>query len=354
MSNKTIAHSAAHKAIGAPRPDWLALHREEALDPAQPIVDAHHHLWALPGNTYLRTELLDDLRSGHNVQATVFVDCHSHYRSGGPKALRPVGETEFAVAEALGDKPGDAQLCAAIVGWADLMLGDDVRAVLEAHVDAGQGRFRGIRSRPTWHDDPGVHPSREGRAGVLREPAVQRGVRVLGAMGLSLDLWVYHTQLDDVAQLAAACPETPMVLDHCGGPMGCGPFEGRRAEVFEDWRARMRALAVHDNLHIKLGGLAMPRIGFGFELADRPVDSVQLANAWKPYFEVCIEAFGTARCMFESNFPVDKVGCGYAVLWNAFKRVVEGYSVGERHDLFARTAARAYRIEKVLTAPFPA
>lgn len=349
MSSTTVAHTAAHKAIPTPRPDWLALHHEDALDPTESIVDAHHHLWALPGNTYLHGELRDDLRSGHHIRATVFVDCHSHYRRDGPEALRPVGETAFVVEQAMAGTPTDTRLCAAIVGWADLMLGDGVRPVLEAHVEAGQGRFRGIRSRPTWHDDPVMHPSREGRAGLLREPALQTGARVLGAMDLSLDLWVYHPQLDDVEHLAAACPDTLLVLNHCGGPL----FAGQRAEVFGDWRTRIQRLALHPNVRVKLGGLTMPRIGFGFELADRPVTSECMAQAWKPYFETCIEAFGTERCLFESNFPVDKVGCGYAVLWNAFKRVARGYSDGERHALFARTAARTYRIEDVLATPLP-
>ncbi|MFM9927611.1 amidohydrolase family protein [Variovorax sp. H27-G14] len=338
----TTTVTAAHRTIASPRADWLALHSEDILDPAQPIVDAHHHLWALPGATYLRPQLLEDLDSGHDIRATVFVDCHSHYLSSGPAALRPTGETAFVVAQAPADDATRGGLCAAIVGWADLMLGEQVSPVLEAHMQAGQGRFRGIRSRPTWHDDAEVHPSREGSAGLLREPALQRGARALGAMGLSLDLWIYHTQLDDVAHLAAHCPDTTLVLNHCGGPLGNGPFTHRRAEVFDDWRQRIRSLASHPQVHIKLGGLAMPRMGFGLELAQRPLDSSALAAAWAPYFETCIEAFGTQRCMFESNFPVDKTGCSYAVLWNAFKRVAAGCSASERTDLFMRTATRTY------------
>lgn len=343
-----------HRHIPVPRPEWLALHHEDALDPGQPIVDAHHHLWALPGATYLRDELLTDLRSGHQVVATVFVDCHSHYRSDGPEALRPVGETAFAAQQGLASDaaaPGGPQICAAIVGWADLMLGDAVRPVLEAHIAAGQGRFRGVRSRPTWHDDPVAHPSRDGRPGVLLEPAVQQAARVLGALGLTLDLWVYHPQLGDVIELATACPGTTIVLNHCGGPLGCGPYEGRRAEVFAEWREQVQRLARLRNLRMKLGGLAMPRIGFGFEMTERPVNSETLAQAWAPYFETCIEAFGADRCMFESNFPVDQVACSHAVLWNAFKRVARGCSAGERHELFARTAALTYGIEHTLGAP---
>jgi len=336
--------------MALPRPDWLALHQEEVLDPGLPIVDPHHHLWALPGSTYLRVELLDDLRTGHDIRATVFVDCHSHYRSDGPEALRPVGETAFVLAQATahGDDPTGLQPCAAIVGWADLMLGDQVQPVLDAHAEAGQGRFRGIRARPTWHGDPSVHPAGQGREGVLREAPVLRGVRRLGRMGYLLDVWVYHTQLADVEQLAARCPDTLIVLDHCGGPLGIGPFAGRRNEVFADWRKRIQALAKFQNIRLKLGGLAMPRIGFGFEQAERPTDSATLARAWAPWFDTCIEAFGVQRCMFESNFPVDKVGCSYAVVWNSFKRVAQGCSAGEREALFSRTAAITYGIGHTL------
>ena len=346
-SSRTVAYTAAHKAMHAPRLDWLSQYREDAFDPAQAIVDAHHHLWEVPGNNYLRDELQDDLRSGHNMRATVFMECLSHYFREGPEALRPVGETGFVVGQTPVQKDGSARLCAAIVGWADLLLGDAVRPVLEAHAEAGQSRFRGVRSRPTWHDDPAVHPSRDGRAGLLREPAAHTAVRALGRMGLSLDIWVYQTQLDDVEHLAAACPDTVLVLNHCGGPL----FAGQQADVFGEWRARLQRVAAFPNVRLKLGGLAMPRMGFGFELADRPVSSERMAQAWKPWIDACIDAFGVDRCLFESNFPVDKVGCSYGVLWNAFQRIAQGYSTADRDALFAGTAARTYRIEDVLTQP---
>lgn len=336
-----------HAAIALPRPEWLALHSEPILEPKLPIVDPHHHLWVMPGAHYLQPELGADLRSGHKLQATVFVDCHSHYRSDGPEALRPVGETQFAVEQArlAAQRDPAVQVCAAIVGWADLTLASaQFDYVLQAHVAAGAGRFRGIRARPTWHADPSVHPVGTNRPEVLRDAQVQQGVRQLGSMGLSLDLWLYHTQLGDVAALAAACPDTLLVLDHCGGPLGVGPYAGRRSEVFTQWQQEITALAQFPNLRIKLGGLAMQRMGFGFEQAACPPDSAALAKAWAPYFETCIAAFGTQRCMFESNFPVDKIGCSYAVLWNAFKRISTGYSSAERSDLFSRTAAATYGI----------
>lgn len=336
-----------HAGIAAPRADWLALHSEDIVEPDLPIIDPHHHLWRLPHTSYLHAELADDLQSGHNIRATVFVDCHSHYASSGPEHLRPVGETAFAAAQARlhARRDGAAAVCAAIVGWADLTLeAPQLAQVLQAHIDAGNGKFRGIRARPTWHADPAVHPAGSNRPGFLRQARVQQGVRQLGSMGLSLDLWLYHTQLDDVAALAAACPDTPLVLNHCGGPLGIGPYAGQRAQVFAEWRQRMRALAQFPQLRIKLGGLAMPRMGFGLELSERPWDSNALASAWAPWFETCIAAFGAERCMFESNFPVDKTGCSYAVLWNAFKRASAGLSAAERSALFSRTAALTYRI----------
>lgn len=324
-------------------PDWLSLHQEEVLEPDLPIIDAHHHLWDTPEFTYARAQLEQDLGSGHALRATVFVECLSHYRESGPAALRPVGETEYVVRHS-GPARGGADLCAGIVGWADLQLGEQVRPVLEQHIQAGKGRFRGVRSRPTWHAHPAIHAPGAGAAEVLLQPGVRQAVRVLGDMGLTLDLWVYHTQLQDVARLAAACPQTTLVLNHCGGPLGVGPYAGQRAAVLQDWRAQIAALAAYENVVVKLGGLAMPRCGFGWHAAARPVGSDMLARAWAPYMEHCIAAFGVQRCMFESNFPMDKTGCSYATLWNAFKRLAGGASASEKAALFAGTAARVYRL----------
>lgn len=336
-----------HAGIAIPRADWLALHREEIIDPDLPIVDAHHHLWVLPTSTYLHPELTEDIQNGHNIRSTVFVDCHSHYRTDGVEEFRPVGETAFVIEQvnAITQILGNTQCCAAIVGWVDLSLGDRLSSVLQAHIEAGNGRFRGVRARPTWHADPAVHPAGVGREGILRDALVQQGARRLGAMGLSLDLWVYHTQLSDVFSLATNCPDTLIVLNHCGGPLGIGPYASQRTEVFVDWIGQIRALARLPNVRMKLGGLAMPRMGFRLDQFERPADSAVLASLWRPYFEACIDSFGADRCMFESNFPVDKTACSYAVLWNAFKRVSEACSTAERSKLFSDTAALTYSID---------
>jgi predicted TIM-barrel fold metal-dependent hydrolase len=331
------------------RPDWLARRREEAIDPALPIVDPHHHLWRMPQCPYLIEDLAADATAGHNVLATVYVEAHTAYRAEGPEALRPVGETEFVTAEIAREEArtgAPTPLCAGIVGAADFTLGDRVEQVLEAHVAAGRGRFRGLRLRAATHPDPAfAPPAGAPPEGFLLRPEVQAAVACLGRLGLVLDVWVFQTQLRDVAALAEACPGIRMVLNHVGGVLGIGPFEGRREEVFPAWREELRALARFDNLHVKLGGLCMPRVGFRFHDAELPPSSAELAAAWRPYVEASIEAFGASRCMFESNFPVDKGMCGYVEAWNAFKRIASGASAPEKADLFAGTARRFYGLD---------
>lgn len=323
------------------RPEWLALRQEAALQPHQRILDAHHHLWDEPSAPYHAQDLLADIGGGHAVVGTVMVESKARYRQGGPAHLQPVGETEFAVQQA----GRDARLCQGIVGWADLRLGAQLDDALNAHEAAGQGRFKGIRCRAAWSDHPELAGPADGPpAGLLQDPSVQAGARTLGRRGLSLDVWVYHTQLADVVELARACPETAIVLNHVGGPLGIGPFRNQRGQVFDVWRPAIVQLASCPNVCVKLGGLGMPRTGFDFATDDLPPASEALALAWRPYIETCIDAFTPGRCMFESNFPVDKGMLGYTVLWNAFKRLAAGYSADERDALFHGTARRFYRL----------
>jgi L-fuconolactonase len=328
------------------RPEWLALHREAVLQPEQRIVDAHHHFWDEESAPYHADDLLADIGTGHAVEATILVEGKARYRSTGPEHLRPVGETEFAVAQAERAASRGLGVCQGIVAWADLMLGPKkVEEVLHAHVEAGKGRLRGIRSRAAWSDDPALSGPADGPPqGLLGDPVFRSGARVLSRMGLSLDVWVYHTQLADVVQLAQDCPEIPIVLNHVGGPLGIGPFEGRRRDVLGVWRASIAQLGQCSNVSVKLGGLGMPRAGFPFASAEEPVSSEELASAWQPYVEACINSFTPTRCMFESNFPVDKGMCSYTVLWNAFKRLAAGYSPDERDALFFGTATHVYRL----------
>lgn len=327
------------------RPEWLALRQEAALDPALPIVDAHHHLWNIPQSPYFLRDLKADATAGHNIRASIYIEAHMGWREAGPAVLRPIGETEFVLSEIA--RYGDAGgLCAGIVGSADLALGAAVRPVLEAHLTAGQGRFRGLRVRAAHHDHPELQgPAGSPAAGYLAQPAVRHAVQIMGRMGLVLDVWVYQTQLAEVGDLAAACPGTRMVLNHVGGVLGIGPFAERRREGFEAWRAALRPLAAYPNLFVKLGGLGMPRVGFAFAEHVEPPGSEELARAWKPYIETCLEIFGPRRCMFESNFPVDKGQCSYGVIWNCFKRLVKGATPDEQAALFHDTACDVYNLE---------
>ncbi len=330
------------------KPDWLALHHEAALDPPLPIVDPHHHLWAHAGDPYFLQELLADTSTGHRIESTVFVECRALYRASGPVEMKSLGETEFVngvAAMSASGQFGDTRACAAIVGNVDLRLGARAQRVLEAHMAAAGGRFRGIRNVSAW-DASGIRAtSASPPPGMLLDPQFRAGFASLAKLGLSFDAWLVHTQHNDFLDLARAFPDTVLVLDHCGGPLGVGPYAGRRDEVFATWRASIQEIARCPNVHIKLGGLGMHTPGFDFHLRAHPPSSQDLAQAWAPYIEACIEAFGPQRAMFESNFPVDKGTCSYAVLWNAFKRITAGCTDDEKAALFSGTARAVYRIE---------
>lgn len=329
------------------REEWLALHREDALDPALPIIDPHHHLWDRPGERYLLPDLLADTATGHAIRATIFVQCGAMYRQEGPEAERSLGETEFAAAVAQAAAGGATRACAGIVGYVDLTLGDAVEPLLERHRAIAGGRLVGIRNRTAWHPSPLVRSNLVSPPpGPLEDPRFMDGARRLAEAGLVLDVWAYQTQLALVRAVARAVPELTVVVDHCGGPLGVGPFAGRPAAGFAAWRAEVRALAELPNVAMKLGGLAMEVGGFAFHERPAPPGSRELAEAWRPHVETCIEAFGPARCMFEGNFPVDKGMVSYAVLWNAFKRLAAGAGAAERAALFRGTAARIYGISE--------
>jgi L-fuconolactonase len=331
------------------RPDWLAKRQEEILEPALPIVDPHHHL-VDRANTgrYLLPELLADTGSGHNIVATVYLEWLSMYRAEGPVPLRPVGEIEFAngvAAIAASETFGKTKVCAGIVAYADLMLGDQVEEVLEAMILAGGGRFRGIRYISASHPDEAARGSSINRpSGLLLNAKVREGFAKLHPLGLSFDAWMYFTQLGELVDLARAFPETPIVLDHVGGPIGIGPYAGKRDDVFTEWKNSITELARCPNVHVKLGGLGMRLFGFDVHAGELPPSSEELATLWRPYIETCIEAFGPARAMFESNFPVDKGSGSYQVFWNAFKRIAAGCSADEKTALFSGTASRFYRL----------
>ena len=335
------------------RPEWLAQASETALEPEMAIVDCHHHLWDRPeGQRYLFLDLLEDMEAGHDVRATVYLQAKTMYRPDFPPHLQPVGEVEFAngaAAQSASGIYGRRYACAGIVGFADMMLGNGIEPILEALERAGGGRLRGIRNQTARHDDPEITSNPvPPPAGMVANRRFAEAGRLLPTYGLTLDVFCYHTQLDEIVVLADACPDTTIVLNHCGCPLGAGRYRGHRDEVFADWSARMKLIAQRPNVLLKLGGLAMRVNGFDFHEGDRPPSSFQLVDAWAPYMLHCIELFGPKRCMFESNFPVDKGMVDYVSLWNAYKRMTAGFSDSERKELFHGTAVATYRLDRAL------
>ena len=342
--------------------------RETILEPDLPIIDPHHHLWDRPAATiaalpppkhgfehiirmsprYMTEELVADMQSGHRVIGTVYMECGSMYRADGPAELKPVGETEFVngvAAVTASGRFGDIRACAGIVGHADLTLGAPVAKVLEAHIVAGGGRFRGIRQSASADADPNVlGPLHRQGPGLYLSDTFRKGFAELAPLGLSFDAWMLEPQLPDLISLARAFPDTDIILDHVGTPLGIGAYAGQREARFGIWRDNIRELAKSPKVTVKLGGLAMVFPGFDSFMSDPPTSSEALAAEWRPYIETCIEAFGPQRCMFESNFPVDLGSCTYDVLWNAFKVLAKGAGAEEKADLFAGTARRVYRL----------
>ena len=326
---------------------WVAKLKEPALEPELPIVDPHHHLWERPNNRYLLPDLLADCNEGHNVVGTVFVECGAMFRKDGPEEMKAVGEVEFVngvAAMSASGGYGKTRACDGIVGHAELRIGAKVRDVLEAQIKVAGRRFSGIRFSTCWDADTRVRRARTDPAEkLLYDKTWREGFAQLGKLGLSYDCWMYHPQIVEMADLAAAFPDTVMVLDHVGGPLGFGPYE-KHAETFANWKKAMAELAKRPNVNIKLGGLGMPLGFFEFYKQPNPPGSEELAKAYKPWIETSIELFGAQRCMFESNFPVDKITSSFGVLWNAFKRLTAKASAAEKTALFSGTATRVYRL----------
>ena len=326
---------------------WYAAVQEEIVEPARPIVDPHHHLWETGARwgRYVLEDLWADTESGHNIEQTVFIDCHSSYRTDGPEHLRPVGETEFVAAVAAESaKRAGAATIAAIVSHANMNLGAAVAEVLEAHEAAGNGLFRGIRHAGPSDSTGTLTNAGRGHPCPYGEPAFRTGVRTLGQLGYTYDTWHFYHQNRDFLSLARAVPETTMILDHFGTPLGVGAYAGRQEEIFGQWRQDIAAIAECPNVVAKLGGLAMPDNGFGWDKRATPPTSDEFAAAQRRYYLHTIECFGPERCMFESNFPVDKLSISYHVMYNGMKKMVRDFSEAEKHAMFYGTAARVYRL----------
>ncbi|TPQ26627.1 amidohydrolase family protein [Cupriavidus pinatubonensis] len=325
---------------------WTRRRSEDPLEPGLPIVDPHHHLWDSDHGRYLLPDFLSDLDTGHNIVATVYLQATAMYRQNGPSALQSVGEVEFAngvAAMSASGRYGKTRVCEGIVGFADLLLGNEAEPVLEALIQAGNGRLRGIRHGMTWDAGAAGYGRTFPPRHTLLNETFRQGFSLLARHGLTFDAWLFYHQLPELMDLLTAFPDTQVVLNHAGGLLGIPPHVDR-PHVFSTWTDHIRKLACFPNLSIKLGGLGMLYCGWDFHVHGDPPTSADLARAWRPYVETCIEAFGPERCMFESNFPVDKQSCGYGQLWNAFKRITQSYSPTEKAALYHDTAARFYRL----------
>ena len=329
-------------------PEWLELTKEKPIEPELPICDPHHHFWDYPESRYMLDELIEDTGSGHKVQETVFLECSSMYRKGGLHEMKPVGETEFVqgiAAQSASGQYGPTNVAAGIVSFANLLLGTKVAPVLEAHQAASSNRFRGIRHSCSWDESPAIrvshsNPPRE----LYLNSKFREGFAVLKRYDLTFDAWLFHPQIPELVSLARSFPGTTIICDHLAGPLGIGPYADKREEVFQLWKKGMKELATCPNVVIKLGGLVMAINGFGFHKRKKPPTSDELVAATSRYYLFAIDQFGPNRCMFESNFPVDKVSCSYTVLWNSFKKMTKDFSGDERRALFRDTAIRIYRL----------
>jgi len=330
------------------RAQWRAQLSEDIIEPELPIIDAHHHLWNRPGDRYFLDEFLADAQTGHDIVATVFVECGQMYRQGVEPLMAPVGEVEFVngiAAMAASGGFGKTLVAAGIVGTADLSVGAEVARILEAQMQASP-RYRGIRLTTKWDADDDLNTGRYLiPPGIMQDADFRAGFAMLGPRKLSFDAMIYHTQLFELADLARAFPDTTIVLNHIGGMLAfTKTYVARKDEAIGRWRAGIVELAKCPNVVVKLGGLGMSYFALGFDQHAKPATSEELAAGWGPYFDHCIEQFGPARCMFESNFPPDRDSVSYPVIWNVFKRVAAKYTKEEKHALFYGTAATAYRL----------
>jgi L-fuconolactonase len=331
------------------REDWLKLTAETAIDPDLCICDPHHHLWYDSENPYTLEDFRQDIAGGQRVVQSVFVESRKMLRNDCSPDMQPVGETEY-VRKVVGlnvqENPALSRISSGIVGFADLTLGSGVMPVLEAHLEAGQGRFKGVRYSSTWDASPEIRSS--STKGILADPGFRKGFACLKQYNLSFDAWLYHPQLRDLVSLAQAFPDIPIILDHVGGPLGIGPYVSNRKEIFQIWKHDIAELAECENVFVKMGGLGMDICGFGWSERSAPPGSTELAKTFAPYFLWCIEKFGVNRCMFESNFPVDKRAYSYTVIWNAFKIISRDFSAGEKQALFHDTAVKVYRLPQII------
>lgn len=320
--------------------------QEQPLDPDLAIIDAHHHLWDRPGNRYLLDEFLDDIaESGHRIVSTVLVESGAFTLdvNGDAQARNEAKMAAQAAAQAVARTGGAVRACATIVGHVDLR-GPTVGEAIEALRQAAVGHLRAIRHCGTWDADAAVRGGPPiAPPGLYADSRFRAGLRVLHEQQLAFDAWAYQTQHEEILDLAGAFPDLRIVFNHAGGVLGTGPYVGRSDALYASWLAGMKALADQPNLYVKLGGLGMERSGLPFFKRHQRPTGMELAASWRPWLEAAIGLFGPARCMFESNFPVDRASCSYGALWNAFKIVTADLSSADRQYLFHDAASIFYR-----------
>jgi L-fuconolactonase len=345
MSNDLYAlQEGARREFGRfypPRPDWLASEvAEPVLEPDLPIVDTHFHMVDVPGIRYLHADFAADLDAGHRIVASVHAEAQTGYHVDGPELLRPVGETIAIVREG----EAESRIANGIVGYADLLAGARVEQTLAAHVQAGNGRFRGIRFSLSKDPHPEIRVHHRTPDDVFESAALHAGLRVLQGMDLSFDAWAFFHQLPAVTRLAKRHPDLEIVAEHCGGLLGYGPYAGRADEVFSTWRRNLAQLADCPNVSIKIGGILGRLAAYDYLTVERPEPSAALAAVLRRYVLTCIDLFGPSRCMFESNYPVDAMAASYRLLWNTYKRITSEFSADEKTALYSGTARKVYRL----------
>ncbi len=325
-----------------------AVNARNAVEPSLSVIDSHHHLWIKKGQRYLMGEFEADVAAcGHDVVASIFAECNAEYRSSGPPEMQPVGEAEFVRIEADKSAAGpmaNKRLCTAFIGAADLSIGAAVDEVLQALDEASAGRFRGIRCAVYWDPDLSLNLGLRPYAakGVLLDKTFRQGFRKLADRGLIYDAWQYEPQLPELCNLADAFPDTTIVVNHCGGPVGVNAYA--TDDRFGRWRRAISEVAQRPNTQMKLSGLAAKRIGLGLENRTTPATATELAAVWKPYVEACIEAFGAERCIWGSNYPVEASLCDYGTLIDAYKISAAACSDAEKRAIFSGNAARIYSL----------
>jgi len=331
--------------------DWLAQVKEEIINPELPIIDPHHHLWngdnQLAGSfPYLIENLSEDTNSGHNIVGTIFMECSQGYYSDGEEKYKPVGETEFVINLIKdSEKLSKSTNIIGIIGFADLMLGHEVKDVLNTHLSKGEGLFRGIRHAAGWDKNKEIHNSHSNPIeNIYHNKSFMKGAEELINLSLTFDAWHYHHQINDLSIFAKKYPELTIIHDHFGGPLGVGPYEGKKEEIFKKWKDDISLLSESKNVYAKLGGLAMPVNGWNFHKQNKPASSDQIVDMHHEYYLHTINCFGVERCMFESNFPVDRRSVSYHVIWNAFKKMVLGYSNEDKKKLFFKNAKDVYGV----------